>query len=71
MRNNVELKAFGKEDRQYASDEGKETFRLSTKAKESIKARLKKRTVGERAAFAETISKDVAKTLDVTIEDCG
>ena len=44
---------------------------MSKKAKESIIARLSKRTGSKRAEFAKTIPENVAKSLDVTIEDYG
>ena len=47
------------------------TLKLSQKAKDSLKADLKKRTVDQRSKFAKTISKEVSQKMIVTIEDYG
>ena len=47
------------------------TLKLSQKAKDSIKAALMKRSGNQRSNFSKTISKDIIRNMDITIEDYG
>ena len=48
-----------------------ETLKLSQKAKDSIKEALMKRSGNQRSTFSKTISEDISRNMDITIEDYG
>ena len=47
------------------------TYKLTKKAKDSLKEVLLRRTENKRVAPAEAVSKDIINSLDITIEDYG
>ena len=53
------------------NDEKSETLKLTQQAKDSLRARLMKRTVNQRDSFAQTVPESISRDLAVTIEDYG